>query len=164
MDYRYIEYLGICLTLDDHFMNKVNFVKIINQLQSKACKQAPLFISWLERVNEAWIDYLEYIIFSRCCQLWFLFPFGSTLSRFMNSVIWARRWVCISNPCKNQYNQKMTKSIPQNFTIWIQFAIEGCPALEQNSGKRTSVWKIAIDKLTGFLLHPRIWEKIFEVN
>lgn len=35
MDYKYIEYLGICLTSDDHYMNKVNFVEIINQLQEK---------------------------------------------------------------------------------------------------------------------------------
>lgn len=78
MDYKYIEYLGICLTSDDHYMNKVNFVEIINQLQRKTSKQALLFISWLERANETWIDYLEYIIFSRCCQLWFLVPFCST--------------------------------------------------------------------------------------
>lgn len=63
MDYKYIRYLGICLTSDDHYMNKANFVEIINQLQKKACKQAPLFINWLERANEAWIDYLEYIVF-----------------------------------------------------------------------------------------------------
>lgn len=53
MNYKYIECLGICLTSDDRYMNKVNFVEIINQLQRKACKQAPLFISWLERANEA---------------------------------------------------------------------------------------------------------------